>query len=231
MIIPITFDPLGMTVPSMETSSNKVRAVPQGTGVVKRSSSSTAGVVNSGSSRHRSACSGCSISATAELPIRFAVVSCPANMSRKIMAITSSSLSESPPSLASSSPEISPCRATARRCAASRSNTRWSSTGGRHGPQRVVGGAAAQADDEPLHQDVELVAVVILHAEHGRDHRQRQRLAKSATRSTVSPPRARQLLVSASTIRSISPVICCTIRGVKALLTRRRNRAWSGSSL
>ena len=56
---------------------------------------------------------------------------------------------------------------------------------GGDGPEGVGGGAAAEADDEALHQDVELVTVLVADAEHGRDDRQREGDGDLLTRSTV----------------------------------------------
>jgi len=121
MIIPRRLLPCSTVVPPISTSSVAIRVVPQGTGVVKRSSSSTAEAVMDPSSRSRSAWSGWSIRVRIELLMRLAVVSWPASMRRKIMAEVSSGLRASPSSPATTSAVISPSSGEVRRSSAMRS--------------------------------------------------------------------------------------------------------------
>lgn len=75
----------------------------------------------------------------------------------------------------------------------------------------------------------QVVTVGLGHAEHLRDHRDRQRLATVGSRSNSPVPATAS--TSPSTICSTRGRRPSTNLGVKAFATSRRTRAWSGGSM
>ena len=227
MIIPSTLAPLGRTVPSRSTSSNTVRAAPQGTGVVKRSSSSTAGlgqrrvvaptvglvgVLDEGEGRAADEVGRRVVPGQHEeedhgddLVVIEPVAVLAGLEQRRDHAVVGTG-----PALVGQAEQDGVELA-----------------GGGDGPDGVGGRAAAQADDEALHQTVELVTVLVAHAEHGRDDREREGDGDLVDEVDRDAGLGLALGVVEQAVDDALDLVLelGDAAGVKALLTRRRRRA------